>query len=191
MRLLIDIAIGILVAVVVGFTTALLAVERGPWFGAMVAGPWVAWPQVGGSDTDPYSLAILARTGEVPLGDGEGLAFTADTDDDGQSLRGDCAYEVTGQTPTARLWTLTAYDDAGHLMANPARRSGFHSREIVRAADGAFAIVVSSEVRPGNWLPIANVEHFRLVFRLYDTPLTTGARTVDLTMPHVVRTACP
>jgi hypothetical protein len=37
-------------------------------------------------------------------------------------------------------------------MVNVARRSGFHSREIVRAANGEFAIV-SPSVEAGNWLP--------------------------------------
>ena len=39
---------------------------------------WKASPGAGSPDADPYSIARLARTGEVPLGAGEGLAFTAD-----------------------------------------------------------------------------------------------------------------
>ena len=97
---------------------------------------------------------------------------------------------MVGQTPAARLWTLTAYDADGRLMLNPARRSGFHSREIVRRPDGSFVISVSPEVAPGNWLPIGRVEHFRLVLRLYDTPLTTGSRIADLVMPDIRKETC-
>jgi hypothetical protein len=189
-RLLIDIAIALVLAVTVGVSTAWYAIDRGFIFGAVTAGAWTAWPAAGGADADPYSLATLARTGEVPLGAGEGIAFTAEDDSAGTPLSGTCTYEVVGQTPAARLWTLTAYDSDGRLMVNAARRSGFHSREILRRPDGSFVITVSPEVAPGNWLPVGRVDHFRLVLRLYDTPLTTGSRIADLTMPDIRKERC-
>lgn len=190
MRLLIDIAIAVAIAVVVGFATAWYAVDRGFMFGGISVGPWEAWPRAGTPDADPYSLARLARTGEVPLGAGEGLAFAATTDQDGAPLTGNCSYRLDGQTPAARLWTLTAYDAAGRLMANAARRTGFHSREILRRQDGSFVISVSGQVHPGNWLPVSTDGPFGLVFRLYDTPLTTGGEASETMMPHIVREAC-
>ena len=97
---------------------------------------------------------------------------------------------AAGQTPAARLWTLTGYDATGRLMANAARRSSFHSREIVRRPDGGIEIAVSTKASPGNWLPIARVDRFRLVFRLYDTPLTAGSGAADIVMPRVSRSGC-
>ena len=190
MRLIIDLAIAIALAVVVGVSSAWMAVERGRLFGAVTVGDWVAWPLEGSTEADPYSLAMLARTGEVPLGAGEGLSFTADRDADGAALSGHCAYLIVGETPPARMWTLTAYDSEGRLMVNVARRPGFHSREIVRNADGTFVIAVSSSVESGNWLPIASVDAFNLVLRLYDTPLTTGSQIASLVMPAIRKVAC-
>ena len=190
MRFLIDLAIAVVIAVAVGVSSAWFAVERGRFFGAINVGGWTAWPQEGSIDADPYSLAMLARTGEVPLGAGEGLSFTADRDAVGSPLSGRCTYAVIGETPPARMWTLTAYDSTGRLMVNVARRPGFHSREIVRAADGKFQISVASSVAPGNWLPIAPVERFGLVLRLYDTPLTTGSQIADLAMPTIHPVSC-
>jgi hypothetical protein len=190
MRLVIDLAIAMAIAVVVGVSSAWMAVERGRLFGAVTVGDWVAWPQEGSTEADPYSLAMLARTGEVPLGSGEGLSFTADRDSDGTALTGACSYEIAGETPAARMWTLTVYDSAGRLMVNVARRPGFHSREIVRNANGTFVIVVSTAVAAGNWLPIASVDAFSLVLRLYDTPLTTGSQIGDLVMPAIRKVAC-
>ena len=190
MRLLIDIVIALVIAVTIGVSTAWYAIEHGFIFGAVTAGAWTAWPTAGSADADPYSLATLARTGEVPLGSGEGIAFTAEDDSAGKPLSGKCTYQVVGQTPAAQLWTLTAYDSEGRLMINAARRTGFHSREILRRPDGSFVITVSSEVAPGNWLPIGRVDHFRLVLRLYDTPLTTGSRISDLTMPNIDKAGC-
>ena len=190
MRFLVDLAIATAVAVAVGISSAWYAVDRGRLFGAVTAGGWTAWPQEGSPDADPYSLAMLARTGEIPLGAGEGLSFTAEADGDGARLSGSCTYTVVGETPAARLWTLTATDDDGRLMVNVAHRPGFHSREIVREADGALRIIVSSHVEPGNWLPIGTVGRFKLVLRLYDTPLTTGSQIADLVMPAIERVSC-
>lgn len=190
MRLLIDIAIAILVATITGFGTAWLAVEHGHMFGSVSIGPWTAWPDAGSADADPYSVALLARSGEVPLGAGEGLAFTATTDSQGEGLSGNCTYQVDGQTPAARLWTLTAYDAEGRLMVNPAHRSGFQSREILRKPDGRFSIIVSPVVEPGNWLPTARVVKLQLVLRLYDTPLTTTTEFVNIDMPTIDKVRC-
>jgi hypothetical protein len=189
-RFLIDIAIAIAIAATIGLATAWYAIDHGPLFGSVSVGAWTAWPLAGSPDADPYSIAMLARTGEVPLGAGEGLSFTAEADSTGAPLSGVCTYEIAGQTPAARLWTLTAYDRAGRLMANAARRPGFHSREILRNADGSFDITISPEVQPGNWLPIARVDHFKLILRLYDTPLTTGSQLANLVMPQIIRDGC-
>jgi hypothetical protein len=191
MRFAIDLAVAVVIAAVIGVASAWFMVEQGRVFGAVRVGVWTAWPQEGSPQADPYSVAMLARTGEVPLGAGEGLSFTATTDGEGKALAGQCTYTVSGETPAARLWTLTAYDGSGRLMANVAHRSGFHSREIVRRADGSFVVIVSPTVQPGNWLPTAPVESIKLVLRLYDTPLTTGNQIADLTMPVISRVSCP
>src|SRR5882724_3279963 len=113
MRLLVDIAVGILIATTLGFFSAWYAVDRGFVFGRVIVEGWTAWPNAGSESADPYSIAMLARTGEVPLGAGEGIAFTAETDKDGRPLSGRCDYRIVGQTLGACLWTLTVYDEAG------------------------------------------------------------------------------
>lgn len=190
MRLLIDIAIALLIATVLGVATAWYAVENGRLFGAVHMLPWTAWPESGGPDADPYAVAYLARSGELPLGAGEGLAFSTFDDSAGEALDGDCTYFVTGQTPPARLWTLTAYNRAGQLMRNVASRYGFHSRELLRQEDGSLNIVLSADVQPGDWLPVARGAKLMLVLRLYDTPLTTATEFVDLDMPRIAKGEC-
>ncbi len=118
------------------------------------------------------------------------MVFTARTDSAGRILSGNCDYVIVGQTPTAELWTLTAYDGDSELISNPASRTGFHSREILRHPDGSFSIIVSGLVQPGNWLPIGTATNLILVLRLYDTPLTTGLIVVEQTMPTIVAGAC-
>jgi hypothetical protein len=190
MRLLLDIAIAIVIATGLGFFSAWYAIDRGFVFGRVSVSGWTVWPNAGSQSADPYSIAMLARTGEVPLGAGEGMAFTAETDKAGHPLLGRCDYRVSGLTPSARLWTLTAYDGAGHLMTNAAHRQAFHSRELLRRSDGGFDISVSTAVKPGNWLPIAPVDRFKLVLRLYDTSVTTGSQIAGLAMPEIVVERC-
>lgn len=191
MRLLINLAIAIAIAVIVGFGSAALVLDRERMFGAVTRGAWTAWPDTGSADADPYTAAMLARTGEVPLGAGEGLAFSADADDQGGRLTGNCTYRVTGQTPPARLWTLTVYDGDGHLMENPAQRTVFHSREVLRHENGSFTIAVSRSAQPGNWLPVTTEDRFRLILRLYDTPLAGGASIGAIVVPGIERVGCP
>lgn len=189
MRLLIDLAIAIAVAALVGFGSAVLVLDRDSLFGAISRGPWTAWPDSGSPDADPYSKAILARSGEVPLGAGEGIAFVADHDSAGDRLSGRCSYDVVGQTPPARLWTLTVYDGEGQLMRNPIGRTEFVSREILRREDGTFAITLAPDVVPGNWLPVDRDADLRLVLRLYDTPLTSSG-VGDAVLPAIARGSC-
>lgn len=190
MRLLLDIALAIIVATTIGFSSAWLAVEQGRLFGSVTIGSWTAWPGAGSADADPYSVALLARSGEVPLGASEGLAFAAIADSQGDPLTGRCIYSINGQTPPARLWTLAAYDNDGSLIFNAARRPGFHSREILRNADGRFDIVASPDVEPGNWLPTARREELQFVLRLYDTPLTAASEFENIDMPRIDRVRC-
>jgi len=178
------------IATTFGFLSAWYAIDRGMVFDRVTVGGWTAWPNAGSISADPYSLAMLARSGEVPLGAGEGIAFTAEADKSGRPLSGRCDYTIVGQTPSARLWTLTVYDGDGHLMTNAAERTSFHSREIVRRPDGSFEIALSSTVKPGNWLPIGPAGGFKLVLRLYDTPVTTGSQLAALTMPEIVAGRC-
>nr|WP_210308406.1 DUF1214 domain-containing protein [Prosthecomicrobium pneumaticum] len=182
--------VGLAIACLVGFGSAALVLDRDRPFGAVTAGAWSAWPASGSPDADPYTKAMQARSGEVPLGAGEGLIFIAEADDAGTPLSGRCSYRIVGQTPAARLWTLTAYDAEGHLMDNAVRRTSFHSREILREADGRFVIAIGPEAEPGNWLPVATGGSFRLLLRLYDTPVGSGSDVRDLVMPRIERGEC-
>ncbi|HBF56038.1 MAG TPA: hypothetical protein DDW72_19390, partial [Afipia sp.] len=92
------------------------------------------------SSIAPYSRASVARSGELPVGTGDGVLFTANRDDAGRALDGRCDVVVKGVTPAARFWTMTIYDTKGQLVANSLQRYGFTSQEIVRGSDGSFEV---------------------------------------------------
>jgi hypothetical protein len=191
LRLLIGTLFALGVAAIVGLGTTWLALTQGQAFGGLSVGAWTAWPRHGTAAIDPYARAMVARSGELPIGSGDGLAFQARNDDDGAPLDGRCDIVVSGMTPQARYWTITLYDHDGALVRNSVERHGFTSHEIVRRANGTFEIVVSPRSRPGNWLPSGSIERYVLVLRLYDTPIGVATRGREVTMPTITRRQCP
>jgi len=190
-RLLFGSFFTLLLAAAIGLGATWFTITRGVAFGAISIGAWTAWPKSGSTDIDPYARASIARSGELPIGMGDGVAFYARTDDAGSGFDGRCAFTVGGMTPPARYWTLTLYDLGGHLVANAIDRHGFTSAEIVRDADGRFAINIAPRARPGNWLPTGGIEKFVLVLRLYDTPIGVASRTTRSgPMPAITRKGC-
>jgi len=160
-------------------------------FDAVQAGPWKAFPKNGSVDIDPYARAILARTAELPLGTAEGLSFIARADSAGAVLQPSCDYVISGSVPPTRFWTLSVVSPNGLLIDNPAKRFGFTSAEIVRAADGTFEISVGHQAKPGNWLPLGTTKAFVFMLRLYDTLLDFGTAKVDAAaLPKIIRSTC-
>jgi hypothetical protein len=191
MRLLLGAFVTFLIAAAVGLGATWLTLTRGVAFGSLNIGAWTAWPKSGSVDIDPYARANIARTGELPTGMGDGVAFYARSDDARNSFDGRCTFTVTGMTPAARYWTITLYDPEGKLVANTIDRHSFTSDEVVRDSDGSFSVTVAPLARPGNWLPTGGVDKFVLVLRLYDTPIgvSTGT-TKEGPMPAIVRKGC-
>lgn len=192
MRLLLGSLFAFAIAAMIGLGSTWLALSRGTAFGAISIGAWTAWPRTGTQDIDPYARASIARSGELPVGSGDGVAFLARTDDNGRELDGRCDVTLSGITPQARFWTITLYDPQGRLVANSIDRQGFTSQEIVRRADGSFEILIAPRPRAGNWLPTGGVESYILMLRLYDTPVGVATRAArEAPMPAVAVRSCP
>jgi hypothetical protein len=191
MRLLFGSCFTFLIAAAIGLGATWLTLTRGVAFGTLTIGAWTAWPKSGSVDIDPYARAIIARSGELPTGMGDGVAFYAHSDDAGDNFDGRCTFAISGLTPPARYWTLTLYDPEGRLVANTIDRHSFTSEEIVRDVDGRFVITAAALARAGNWLPTGGIEKFILVWRLYDTPIGVATKTTkEGPMPAIVRKGC-
>ncbi|MGN6463351.1 MAG: DUF1214 domain-containing protein, partial [Pseudolabrys sp.] len=134
MRLLFGSLFMLAIAALAGLGATWLSLNRHIAFGGLTIGAWTAWPKTGTADADPYARANIARTGQLPTGLGDGVAFLAQDDDSGKPLDGRCTVTIAGTTPAARFWTLTLYDLQGNLVANTLNRHGFTSQEIVRDA---------------------------------------------------------
>jgi hypothetical protein len=191
-RLLLGSLLAFTIAAALGLGTTWLAATRGLAFGAVSIGAWTAWPRTGTSEVDPYARATIARTGQLPVGSGDGVAFYAHDDDGGQPLDGRCDTVISGTTPQARFWTITIYDAEGRLIPNAINRHGFTSQELVRNPDGSFEITVAPRVRTGNWLPTGGIDRYLVIMRLYDTPVGVSTRASrEVPMPEIARRTCP
>lgn len=192
MRLILLSLLALAIAAATGLGLTWTTATRGTDLGTLTIGAWTARPRTGSSDIDPYARASIARSGELPIGTGDGVAFTATADDSRKLLDGRCDVVVSGVTPPARFWTLTLYDTKGNLVPNALQRYGFTSQEIVRGVDGAFEVRIASRARAGNWLPSSAIERYVLMLRLYDTPVGIATRTQrDAPMPSIFTAGCP
>lgn len=177
---------------ILGLASADWATRGGYPFGGVTVGAWTAWPRAGSTGADPYTRAVNARRGEIPLAVGEGLLMTAAEDDDGRPLDSSCTYLVAGAVPPARAWTLTVAGRGPQDPKRPHIRDGFTSTEILREQDGRFTIIIAPEVEPGNWLPTPRAEGpMRLALRLYDTPAAASTAALDKSVvPSITRKGC-
>jgi hypothetical protein len=189
--LLLGLLFSLAAAALIGLGATWLALNEGVAYGGITIGAWTAWPKSGTPGIDPYARAMVARSGELPVGSGDGVTFYARADDAARPFDGRCDVALGGTTPQARFWTLTLYDPEGKLVANSVQRHGFTSQELIRRSDGSFEINTGPRARPGNWLPTGGVERFVLVLRLYDTPIGVATRTGrDAPMPAITQRVC-
>src|SRR3954471_8224848 len=95
-RLLLGSLFALAVAAAVGLGTPCLSLTQGIAYGGVSIGAWTAWPKSGPPGIDPYARAVVARSGELPVGSGDGVAFHAPNDDDSRPLDGRCDVALSG-----------------------------------------------------------------------------------------------
>ena len=75
MRLIFITLLALALATAVGLGSTYMTSTRGTDLGTLTIGAWTARPKSGSSEIDPYSRASIARSGELPIGTGDGIAF--------------------------------------------------------------------------------------------------------------------
>ena len=188
--LLRDIILFIVIAVGLGTGSAYFAVENADQLEQFRVGAWSAWPNSAGPDANPYTVADQARRGSIPMGSGEGLVFIAQSDDDGTPLDGACQYRIFGSHMPARLWSLSVLTDQGELVENPSQRYSLHSRNVAWYSGQEFEVMTGPDALGGNWLKTTPIGSYRLVLRLYQTPLTSGVGFGEISLPKIAWVSC-
>lgn len=190
MRLIVETFLALAIAALGGLALTYAAVEHPPAFMEIRSGAWVAQPSLSVDGVHPYALAGIAKRATVPLAPGDGIALTAETDDEGRSIEGDCDYRVAGIVPAARAWTIAARSPDGEPFPNPAERFVFTDTELMRDQSRRVEIMLSSHPQPGDWLPLAAGRRATLVLRLYDTPVTAAISRRAVELPAITRLGC-
>ena len=178
------------IAVVTGLGSVWLAVRDGAGIEIARDGPWEAWISAGNPDADPYTKAMLARTGRIPMASGEAINFRATTDSNGDRLAGNCSYLIVGGELDSRWWTLTVTDESERLIENIASRYAFNSIDVLRNNDGSFNIQLAPTAQSGNWIPTGGRQSLIMTLRLYDTPMISNGNIENPNLPRIVRGEC-
>ena len=182
----------LIIGLTLGGALSWMSIQSNHGFGTLKIGQWTAWPQSGSIDADPYTKAKVAADGDVPLGAAEGVAFHATVDLRGDPLRLDCQYNIQGQTPPARFWTLSAHSIDGHVLKTPlGNASNIISRSLLRGTKGDFVVSTGPQLASGNWLETTGIGPFQLIIRLYDSPITGASGISGAKMPTIELVGCP
>ncbi len=180
----------ILLATLIGLVSAWYFVRSATSLDTIRVGQWRAWPNAGTEAWDPYSRANMAKAGELPLGSGEGLTFSTRHSSAGELLDARCSYQIAGQTPPARLWTLEVAGKPVAGAADAGTIAAIGSDAIVRRPDDRFSINVGPRPATGSWLDSSNLSKIQIVLRLYDTTARSAPFTANLELPLVTETGC-
>ncbi|WP_336065883.1 DUF1214 domain-containing protein [Nitratireductor rhodophyticola] len=191
LKTVIFVAFVLLIALGGGAGSAWLALESTRAIGSVEIGPWVTFPRQGTHEADPYSRARNTRLGQLSLGQAEGIVLVAASDSAGRPLLRQCSYQLQGDLPPTRFFTLHATGENRQILSAPARfSSALHSRSLLWRHGQPLKIVVSPRPQPENWLAVAGTGPMKLVLTLVDTPISTGARVGETSLPGITRMEC-
>lgn len=180
-------------------TGGLAAGAAGAWMMAgqglgradIVNGPWTTSLGFGTKATDAATRAAVARRGLLALPATETVYWQASVDSDGKPLDGNCTYAMTGAALDARWWSITLYDKAGYLFANPARIWSFSGASLTPAEQAGWRVSVSPD-KPaaGHWLPSVKGKPFDLTLRMYNPGQNLRAAPAKSVLPVLKRERC-
>ena len=178
-------------ALIGGLATSYLMIEHGSVLNATQHGPWTQWTGAGQPGTDPYSRARFVKQGSLVMSTAVIERYEARSDSEGRRLHSACDYVLEGRIVDRRWWQLAVFDEQGWLIRNAADRYGFDSTTLARGHGGHYAITLSRDARPGNWLPIASAGRFVIVVERQPSPQGNEPGSLDDAMPAIRRIACP
>ena len=178
------------VGVLIGAGSAWFVLAGGVRVSEEHVGAWSIDPDRGGEAAGLYQRGVTAVQVLLALAKEEAVYFVATDDDDGNGLRGDCTYRVTGGDLPAYWWSLTLYDGA-YLPNNDDEHLSVDATSVARANDGAWhAYLAPGPDWPGDWISTNEADRPNLVLRLYvpEESVVTDPTTVPV--PRITRLSC-
>ncbi len=158
-----------------------------------VDGTWLYSDKIGAAAASSVERARVAINGPLGLSSKEAVYFVALRDGEGEALKSQCTYRVSGQPIDTRWWSLTLYDAVTqHYVPNPENRSSWNSVSVPRDETGQWQVVVAPTPQDGAWLPsqAAADQSFDLMLRVYNPSAATRAILPKIDLPIVERVSC-
>ncbi len=180
----------VVIAVVLGIGSALLAIRFVSRSGAIRIGPWTTSVTLGSREAGLYERAAVAVHALFVLNRTETVYYRAYTDDAGRALDARCDYQIQGPPPDARWWSLTAYGSDDFLIPNAPKRYSFNMANAGREPDGSFLIRASSRPQAGSWLPLGDRGAVSFTLRLYVPSREIAAHPERAVLPRITG-VCP
>ena len=151
---------------------------------------WATDLAIGAKSADPYTRARVARHGLLALAKEEAIYFTRDRDDDGDFLREDCIYELSGVGQDAHWWSITLYDGDSRLPMNNDEALSIDATTV--GGDKPWRARIAPT--PGDaehWISSRHAGVFDLTLRLYRAaPNLLENPSVYLSAPRLKRLSC-
>jgi len=154
---------------------------------------WLYTDKIGVAAASDVERARVAIGGPLGLSAKEAVYFVAVQDGDGEPLRSQCRYRVTGQPIDTRWWSLTLYDsETQHYVPNEENRSSWNSVAVPRSAAGEWVVEIASTPQEGAWLPAQSEAEkaFELMLRVYNPSDATRQVLPNIALPTVERVSC-
>lgn len=180
--------IAALAGLLTGAVSAVFLVFGPLEIGGTAVGPWRTNEHIGAPEAGPLVRAAVARRGLLALNRSETVYFTAWHDDDGDALREECRYEVTGRGLPARWWSLTLYGEDDFL---PRNGDNAHALTQTDLGGGEWSLIVGPSSAPDEaWLNSRNAGDFSITLRLYHPEDVVREAPQTLDLPAVRRLGC-
>lgn len=142
------------------------------------------------SSSDPYKTIYQIRHSYLPLGRVEGLSFWTDHDDNNKFLYSNCTYLLEGVHIKTSFFTIYVADYYLHPIMHGNHASAISSYDLVQEKAGKFFIYLSAYPQNNNWLQTTNINKYKLVLNLYNTPFIAPSGLHKLVLPKIKRLFC-
>ena len=189
MNTAIKIVVTLVVGTLLGLALTWFFVIRSPFAGGASDGPWRTNLLIGSSGGDMATRASVAVHGLFALNRSETIYYSAASDSDGNKLKGNCTYLLSGRDPPTRWWSITAYGADDYLIPNPGKHYSVSKNSVQRGADGTFEATLSRAAAARNWIALGN-GRFSLTLRLYNPAPQVAKDPGHVALPTIRKVAC-
>ncbi len=109
--------------------------------------------------------------------------YTRQVDEEGNSLRSSCSYQLSGHEPDARWWSVNVAPAGSSAAA-----ASFTARDAVLTGDGEFSLAISKWASPGNWLQLEELGAMQVILIMNESyPIS---KTASAALPTLKRLVC-